>query len=375
MKEKLNIKDIGKKIEKEVERIEEKMVKKKFSNEEKAMIGVIIVLAISLAVIFYPNIKNINIKPSINIIEITGCEDCLNITAAGDSFVKENVKIKSRKSLDYNSEEAKKLIEKYGIEKIPVLIITGDVDQLVTDGILDKNVFSIKGKIAIFDKPVPYLSLASGEINGLVSLKEIRGDCIECIGLSQIRERLEGFGVKIKEYEIIPASSEQGKNLVKENKLSFLPSLLISKNIEEYWWVFGQIKSSFIDNKDYYVFKTPIPPYKEISTGMTKGIVDITYIINNTCKTCFNVTQLKGTFQNLGVYIDKETYVDISNSDGESLLNQYKITAVPTIILSKEISDYKTITKVLEQVGTFEQGKFVFRKLDSLNVKYQEIGG
>ena len=78
----------------------------------------------------------------------------------------------------------------------------------------------------------------------------------------------------------------------------------------------------------------------------------------------------------MGVYINNEKYVDVSSSEGKTLLSKYDITAIPTIILSKEISDYETIKKTLEQFGTFEQdGKFVFRKLDVLKVKYQDLKG
>ena len=102
--------------------------------------------------------------------------------------------------------------------------------------------------------------------------------------------------------------------------------------------------------------------------------MDITYLTDNTCKDCFNVIELKGSFQSLGVFIDNEKYVDISSPEGKSFLIKYNITQVPTIILSKDINDYETIKKVLEQAGTFEEdNKFVFRKLESLNVKYNEL--
>jgi len=44
--------------------------------------------------------------------------------------------------------------------------------------------------------------------------------------------------------------------------------------------------------------------------------------------------------------------------------------------LEQEIEDYESIKQTLEQIGTIEtDGKFVFRKLGTLNVKYQELKG
>ena len=177
------------------------------------------------------------------------------------------------------------------------------------------------------------------------------------------------------DYELVQDSSEQGRTLIKENNITFLPSILISKNIEEYWWVFGQIKEAFSEEKDYYLFKTPLPPYLDIKTGEIKGKVSIIYLENKSCEDCFNSTILKGAFQGLGIFIASEKHIDIGTSEGSALLIQYNITAIPTAILSKEIEDYPSIKSVLEQVGTFKNKEFVLRNLDTLKVKYQKLGG
>lgn len=377
---KKEVEDIGKNIKKEAEKavekeikelgLEGKIVKKKFSNEEKAMIGVIIILAFSLLVIFYPNIKNIQIKPSISITEISGCEDCFDVSLLADSLAKDDVKISSRKIINYDSNEARKLIEKYKLNKIPALVVKGGVDKLN----LDKAVFRIEGKTAIFDKPVPYFDLALNQVKGKIKLKEVfDSSCKDCSSLSNIKTQLEKLQVKIDNYEMIDSKSEQGKLLINENKISYLPSLLVSKEINEYWWVFDNIKNSFSENNEYYRFAEPTFPAKEISSGLVKGKVKITYVTNNSCEDCFNVTQLKSSFQSLGVYVDGEEYVDISSEQGKSLLKEYNITAIPTLILSEEISDYTTLKKILEGVGSFVNKKYVFRKLNALNVKYQEV--
>ena len=344
----------------------------KFTNEEKAMAIVAVILAAGLLVLAYPYIKNLNVKDaySAKVIEIGGeCNECFDL-ALVEKSLPENIAVKSKEILAYNSDRGKELIKRYGIKSVPAMVvISGDIGKAG----LDSSIFSVSRGYAIFDKAVPYVDLGSGEIRGLVELKEIwDGKCIDCSSLAGLKTQIEGLGIKIKDYRIIEKSSEEGINLIKENGLVFVPSLLASRELEEYWWIFDKIKSSFAEKGNYYIFKNPIAPFEDISTGKIKGKVNATYVTDNNCNDCYNITSLKEIFQNMGVYISKERYVDISSAEGKALLAKYNITAVPTLTLSKEISDYQ-IEEVLKEVGAFENGEFVFRDLDKLNVKYKKL--
>ena len=344
----------------------------KFTNEEKAMAIVAVILAVGLLVLSYPYIKNSNEKNnySVRIIGIGGeCKECFDL-ALIEKSLPENTAVKSKEILAYNSEKGRELIKKYAIKSVPAMVVvSGDINKLG----LDSGIFSVSKGYAVFDKPVPYVDLSSGEIMGLVELKEIRdGKCLDCSSLAGLKTQIEGLGIKIKDYRIIEESSEEGKNLIKENGLIFVPSLLASRELEKYWWIFDKIKSSFTSKANYYVFNNPIAPFKDIRTGKIKGKVNATYVTDNNCNDCYNVTSLKAIFQNIGVYINNERYVDVSSVEGKALLAKYNLTAIPTLILSKEISDYP-IEELLKEVGTFENGEFVFRNLEQLNVKYKKL--
>ena len=368
---------IIKDIEKESKEVS-KWGKKKIS--EKDYLAVIIIISL-IAILFFiyvnfipKSLFNSGNKISTEIIEITAdnCEDCFDVKGLADSLIKDTIKIKSRESFDYNSKEGKKLIDEYNLKQVPALIlISNNIEDI--EGL--SGIFSIDGKKAIFDKAVPYIDLNSGDVKGLINLKEVYDpSCKDCASLSQIRNQLEKLGIKVNNYETVTSSSLEGQKLINENDLIFLPNLLISKNINEYWWVFDQIKTSFNEKDNYYVFKNPISPYKDLKTGEIKGVVDVTYLTNSSCEDCFNATLLKPSFQKLGIFINSEKNIDISSSEGKSLLSKYNIIAIPTVILSKGISDYESIKEILEKIGTFEKDNvFVLRKLDTLNVKYQEI--
>lgn len=349
---------------------------KGLDNEEKAMIAVILVLLISIGFLGYPYFKNLSNKEkiySLKIIKIEGCDNCFDLSSISGMIGQiSNANIKEEKTLDYRSDEAKKLMDKYGIRRIPALIA---VSNKISELSLDENTFRKTQDAAIFDKAVPYIEAGSDKIGGLVDLKEIYdSQCKECKGLSSIKNQLEKLGINIKNYEMVDSSSDAGEEMIKKNNVTFLPALLVSNEVEEYWWAFDKIKGYFERNDEYYKFSSPFFPYKEISTGLIKGKVSITYITNKSCADCFNVTQFKYSLQNIGIYINSEKHVDISSSDGKKLRKAYNITAIPAFILSEEIYDYTSIKDILGDIGTFEEDKtFVLRRLDMLNVNYQNL--
>lgn len=355
---------------------------KKFNEEEKILAGIIIVLAIALvSLVFYVFsqgssgvAQNQQEVISVEIIEITAdCDDCFEVGILGDQLAKQQgVEVDATESINYNSARGTDVVEKYGINNVPALVIVSkDIDKITTI----KDLFRVGEDFAIFDKAVPSINLQTGKTSGLVQFKEIQPvDCIECISASSLRGSFESLGIKIKDYEFISASTDAGKQIIEENELSFAPALLISKDIDDYWWAIDQIKPALTDLGEYYLFSAPLAPYVELDTGDVKGVVSAIYLENSSCTDCFNTAELGDSFREAGVYLEEEKTFDISSSEGKSLLNKYNITAIPTVILSKEITDYDQIKQALTQVGTFESdGSFVFRKLDSLNAKYQEI--
>ncbi len=362
-------------------------VKIKISKKNILFIGIFIIIIIGvIGVLSYEGIikipylslnQNSNVpakKISGDIIELTAdCEDCFKISQVSDNFVKQNnITLRSTNSYDYKSESGQSTIEKYKITKVPsFILISNDVNN-----IKNKEGLTLEKDYAVFEKGVPYIDLSNNEVKGVVTITEIYDPtCKDCVSLSPLKSKLEALGIKVKDYNAIESTSEQGKNLIKNNNLNFIPTLLISKNIEEYWWIFNNLKQTLTKTGDYYLYTNPVPPYKDLKTGTLKGIVDITYITDKTCTDCYDVKKLKASFTNyFGIFIKNEKSVDISSEEGKALIQKYKITKVPTAILSKEVSDYTSLKKVMEGIGTYDSdGSFVYTNLDQLQVKYKTL--
>ncbi len=345
------------------------MERKKEISEKDIILAIIIISGIALAFFAYVNFApKGNEAISAKITRIGGCAECFDLTKVS-SAVEEKAEVKSDNTLDFKSQEAKKIIEKYGIQRIPALIVESkNIDELG----LDENIFRIEGNAAIFDKPAPYYDLASGNIKGKVSVIEIYDEsCDECYRFSGTAEQFKKLGIN-NDYKIF--KKENAKQLIKENEIENLPVLLISKDIKEYWWIFDGIKSTLKEKANYYVLQGLFLPYKEISTGKIKGKVSVIALANKSCTDCFNVSKLKDSIKELGVYFTSEREVDISSEDGKTLKANYNVTAIPTVILSKEIADYKNLKEILTKFGTFEKDEsYVFRQLDVLKGTYQKI--
>ena len=133
-----NIEKAGKEIVKEEKIVERKL--KKWANNENILLVVIIILIAYLAlIIMFPNVlsafkfKTNEKVYSVEIIKITGCEKCMELTPVVSTIQEANVKIKNEKEVSYKADEAKKLIDKYSIKKIPAVIVLGKTEKIKLD--------------------------------------------------------------------------------------------------------------------------------------------------------------------------------------------------------------------------------------------------
>jgi hypothetical protein len=341
---------------------------KKVNEKDYVRLAIIIgvlVLAYFVYVNFIPKNFGGSSSLKIDIIEISAdCADCVDLSTVSASFSDIGVEIDDHDVYAYDSSKGQEMIEKYGIEKVPTMIVVSKkVSELGLEG-----AFDVKENYAVFDMNAPYIELASGKLRGVVDMIEISPQCDECLSLMPLKAQFESMGVIVGSYEVVGAKSVRGSNLIEGLGLDFAPALLISKNLEEYGWIISSIGEALEDRGDYYLFKSAVPPYKDLKTGQVKGLVDITLVDDAGCEECFDVDELKQAFLAMGVNLDNEKSLDISSSEGKKFARRYNITAVPTVVLSKEILDYPQMREVLGQVGTFDEDdqSFVFRSLEQV---------
>jgi hypothetical protein len=198
--------------------------------------------------------------------------------------------------------------------------------------------------------------------------------CTQCTDLSPLITELNSSGIIFKSSKIIEL--KDAKSYINKYNITKVPVMIFSKGFGEYsiikqtdWTSLGTIESD-----GSYIFRLTPPPFKDVATNEIKGLVDVTYLGDKSCTICYNVTLHKTTLLRLGIYLKSENLLDISSTEGQSLIKKYNITLVPTIILSSNAKEYSSLDQAWAQVGTVESdGTFIFRNLPLLNVPYKDL--
>ena len=74
-----------------------------------------------------------------------------------------------------------------------------------------------------------------------------------------------------------------------------------------------------------------------------------------------------------GIATDKEFSYDVGSDEGKDLVDKYKITKVPIIILSPETKVYDSFTQVWDQVGTIENDGWYVMRTPSVLGTYKDL--
>ncbi|MEW6062828.1 MAG: hypothetical protein AB1571_00445 [Nanoarchaeota archaeon] len=329
------------------------------------------ILVIALAIIVLVNlILTFNITPKeksikIKIINDLNCKECFNLANAVDF---KDVNVKKQEIVDYSSSEGKKLIEKYNLSFIPSIVITGDIEGVNLD-----EFEKIEDYLVLTKAFPPYRELSSGSIRGLVSLTYINVSCKKCASVYSLVNDLKQYGIKFARESVLDYKSTEGQELIDKYGLTKVPTIILDSEAGVYDIIKTSWKSIGRTSNGVYVLNA-FPPYFDLAEDTVKGLVDVTYVEDKECNSCYNVSLHKQVLNGFGVVVNDEREVDINEEAGRDLLLKYDITLVPTIILSKDADEYARLKSVWPQVGTIEDdGAYVFRKVDIMGT-YKDLG-
>ncbi len=273
------------------------------------------------------------------------CSNCFSIDPIKKQIKSLNVNITQEQTL--NTQQASDLINKYQIKKLPTVVVTGEIKKVNADFLTEKN-----DALIFQDQSLPYYDLDEKREIGSVKATLIKVlNCKDCFDVSLLINQLKQSGVVIKNVVTYSENDKEAKDLIKKFNLDKLPALILSPDLKYYeditkaWEDLGSV------DENNYVLRSVIPPYKELLTSQIKGLVKLTYLTDKSCTECYNVSRNKLILQNMGIVINEEETIDISDSKGKELINKYLIKKVPAFILSKDIKIYNSFQTVLKKVG------------------------
>ncbi|MDP7180595.1 MAG: hypothetical protein QF824_04970 [Candidatus Woesearchaeota archaeon] len=308
----------------------------------------------------------------------TDCEDCYDIGAVVELIESTEVEVKDKKRLDPSSAEAKELIGKYGIEKLPTVIITGEFEKSrsLASSLNDVGEV-IDGDYVLTELVPPYVDAVTGAVLGKVSLIQLeKKDCDDCSDLSTFVKQLKSTGVIFKSEQVVDVDSASGKSLVSKYDIEKVPIVILDKEAEAYpnikvgWDTIGTVEED-----GSFVMREANPPYFDLDAGVLKGLLHLTILEDGSCKECYDGEEFhKPILLRLGVVLGDEKTVDISSAEGRLIVEKYDIEQVPAIILEGDVEEYVSLTDAWASVGTVEDdGAYVFREADIAGKPYTDL--
>ena len=311
-------------------------------------------------------------KIEITLIDDSTCADCSDISEVVQYVKSIKSNVTKEKTLEFSSSEAKELISKYQIRRIPVVLVTGELNKISIEG------FETKSNALVFaEAPAPYVDAATGKVRGRVSLTLLKDkSCEKCNDLKLLINQMKFSGIKIAEEKNVTIDSIGGQELAEKYKINFVPTLILSQDAADYPIIqqaWPQIGTKEKDSS--YVLRLVYPPYINLTTGDLKGLIDVVYLNDSGCEKCYDVSlhrQILTSPQSFAMTFDTEEIVDISSAKGKELISKYNITKVPTVILSEEANAYPAIQAVRQFYSKEKDNSYVFRSLQAVGA-YKDL--
>ncbi len=303
---------------------------------------------------------------NVDVIHHKDCFKCFATEHVLDYLIKKGLNLTIKENYIQDSEEYAELVEKLGITKLPVVVLSGNLKGL--DNIL--TVFEKRDEYLIFEAAEPaFYYIPSKKFIGYVDLIYLKDkECKVCSKLGAFIEDMDTkMGVTFTEKKAVYPDSKEGKELIKKYNIKKVPSLIFTRELLEYSYIAKSWdKIGSIESDGALVLREITPPYKNPQTGEVEGIVDVTVLIDSSCTDCLDIAkvveQVKTKYK-LVFGISKT--VDVKSEEGKELIKKYSIEKAPTFIFSDNAKLYPGLMMEWEKkLGVLaEDGKFVFTKI------------
>ncbi len=290
------------------------------------------------------------------------CDTCTDIQEIVDSVqASPELKVTSARVIGSNTAEAKDLIKKYDIKRVPVMILTGDLSTIPPEA----TVTRVGDAIIVDQLPPPYYDIENDRVGGIVDATILTAPkCTQCSNVTQIIDQLTAMGIAFGDVNELEYDSVEGKKVVKEFDIDAVPTIVFSEGAGDYpiiqqaWEQLGTIEDG------NYVLREVLPPYVNISTNKVAGIVKTTFLADKSCDDCMEVATLKDIMTGSFGIGEDGTTVDVSSDAGKGLIVKYNITAVPTVLIQGDTGPYVALKGAWVDIGTEEKdGTLIWRDL------------
>ncbi len=325
----------------------------------------IAILVVNIGVLYSmtPRTPEAPEKPAVTLLIVTAkdCATCPDLTPLKASLEKRGLSVTAQTVF---ADQAKDAITTYQLNKLPAAIISGEISSLT-----DLNLRKASNALVYEPAAPPFVNVTTGILVGTVSIIALEDSaCLQCSPAKAILEQLTNIGILLKNTSI-DVGTPQGSELIVKYNISKVPTIIMSSDallypaISQVWKDAGSIESDGM-----LVLRSVSAPYQEPATHVIRGLVDIDYVIDASCKECYDVSiHDRILSQNFRMYFGNKKTIDVGTPQGKLFIAKYNITKIPTIVLSPEANVYAGISDVWPSVGTIaSDGSYVFTAIEQL---------
>lgn len=169
------------------------------------------------------------------IINPENCENCTSVEVIVDSLKQSNIAI--TRVITLNESQAQDLIETYNILKLPSLILSSDALEY---NIIKENWPAVgteesDGNLILRNINPPYKNLATGKIDGLVTLTFVNDSlCTDCYDVTSHKTIINNYGVVIVNERTVDVNTPAGQALVQSYNITLVPTIVLSSDVKLY---------------------------------------------------------------------------------------------------------------------------------------------
>ncbi|MDO8668762.1 MAG: hypothetical protein Q7K65_00530 [Candidatus Buchananbacteria bacterium] len=212
-------------------------------------------------------------KLRITVVTSKNCEGkCFDINLFLDALRQNGIQEVGLETVNIEDSQGKDLVDKYKIEKVPTVLISGELDKNAQLAQAWTALGEIIDNVFVFRKLIPpYMEVATGNVRGNFSLVYLTDQsCTGCYDVKLHDTALGNLGLATKDGKLVDVSSDEGKELVKKYSILSVPTILISGDLAEYaglqqiWPQVGEITD---DGTYIFTKMDEMGSYMDLKTG------------------------------------------------------------------------------------------------------------
>lgn len=211
----------------------------------------------------------------LTILSAPDCTECYDIaTLVGPLKAGDKVQVTKEETVQYTSTEGAALLQKYGITRVPTVLVQGETDKAFDTASFLQNIGKKgeDGTLVVTNTLAPYLDVASGKIEGTFTVTFLTDKgCKECYDPAVHRQALAGLAMKPSEEKFVDRADADGKALIAKYQIDSAPTILLSGDLNAYPR-FGQVWPSVgtVEKDGTHIFRSGqavMGVYHDLNTG------------------------------------------------------------------------------------------------------------